>query len=69
MGDRIANQSNPVNIPSYVRTDAAISYKRHNWNAALNFKNIFNVKYYDTNAFFIFPQAPFTVQGTLSVQF
>jgi iron complex outermembrane recepter protein len=69
VGDRVANQSDPLIIPSYVRTDAAISYKSNNWRAALNFKNIFNVNYYDTNGFFIFPQAPFTVLGTVSVQF
>ncbi|MDM9382405.1 TonB-dependent siderophore receptor [Chlorogloeopsis sp. ULAP01] len=69
VGDRIANQSDPFTIPSYVRTDAAIAYRRDNWQAAINFKNIFNTRYYDTNGYLIFPQAPFTVLGTLSVSF
>jgi iron complex outermembrane recepter protein len=69
VGDRIANISDPFILPSYIRTDAVISYKQNNWSAALNFKNIFNVKYYETNGFFIFPQAPFTIQGTVSVNF
>ena len=69
VGDRIANQSDPFTIPSYVRTDAAISYKHDNWRAALNFKNIFDVKYYDTNGYLVFPQAPLTVLGSISVEF
>ncbi|WP_335137290.1 TonB-dependent siderophore receptor [Nostoc sp.] len=69
VGSRIANQSDPLTLPSYVRTDAAISYKRNNWRAALNFKNIFDLKYYDTNGYFLFPQAPLTVLGSISVEF
>ncbi|QKQ73073.1 TonB-dependent siderophore receptor [Nostoc sp. TCL240-02] len=69
VGSRIANQSDPYTLPSYVRTDASISYKRDNWRAALNFKNIFNVNYSETNGYLIFPQAPFTLQGTISVSF
>ncbi len=68
-GDRIANQNEPFILPSYVRTDALIAYKRDNWQAALNFKNIFNVKYYESNDYLTFPQPPFSVQGTISVTF
>ncbi|MCW5312702.1 TonB-dependent siderophore receptor [Nostoc sp. KVJ3] len=70
VGSRIANQSDdPYTLPSYVRTDASISYKRDRWRAALNFKNIFNTNYSETNGYLIFPQAPFTLQGTISVSF
>ncbi|MEH2308027.1 TonB-dependent siderophore receptor [Nostoc sp.] len=69
IGDRITNQSDPFTLPSYVRTDATIFYKRNDWGAALNFKNLFDVKYYETNGFYVFPQAPFTVQGTISFSF
>ncbi|MCC5599901.1 TonB-dependent siderophore receptor [Nostoc favosum] len=69
VGDRTANIEDPLTLPSYVRTDASISYKRDNWRAALNFKNIFNVKYYESNDYLTFPQAPFTLQGTVSVEF
>ncbi|MEH2120862.1 TonB-dependent siderophore receptor [Nostoc sp.] len=70
VGDRVNDYFDPIiTLPSYVRTDAVISYKRDNWQAALNFKNIFNVRYYETNWPLIFPQAPFTVQGTVSVTF
>ncbi|WP_335119175.1 TonB-dependent siderophore receptor [Nostoc sp.] len=68
-GDRTANIDDPFILPSYVTTDALIGYKRDNWQAALNFKNIFNVKYYESNDYLTFPQAPFTLQGTISVSF
>ncbi|WP_366941847.1 TonB-dependent receptor [uncultured Nostoc sp.] len=68
VGSRIVNQSDPDTLPSYLRTDAAISYKHDNWRAALNFKNIFNVRYYDTNGYFFVPQAPLTVLGTISFE-
>ncbi|MCW5312707.1 TonB-dependent siderophore receptor [Nostoc sp. KVJ3] len=69
VGDRITNQSDPLTLASYVRTDATIFYKRDGWGAALNFKNLFDVKYYETNGYYVFPQAPFTVQGTISFSF
>ncbi|MEH2286251.1 TonB-dependent siderophore receptor [Nostoc sp.] len=68
VGSRIANQSDPFTVSSYLRTDAAISYKHDNWRAALNFKNIFDVKYYDTQGYFVVPQAPLTVLGTISFE-
>jgi iron complex outermembrane receptor protein len=69
VGDRFANQSDLFRLPSYVRTDAAIYYRRDNWRAALNFRNLFDIEYYNTNGFIVFPQAPFTVLGTVSVTF
>ncbi len=68
-GDRTANIDDPFILPSYVTTEALIGYKRDNWRAALNFKNIFNVRYYESNDYLTFPQAPFTVQGTISFEF
>ncbi|WP_267894945.1 TonB-dependent siderophore receptor [Nostoc sp. 'Lobaria pulmonaria (5183) cyanobiont'] len=69
VGERVANQSEQFILPSYVRTDASISYKRDNWQVGLNFKNILDVKYYESNGYLTFPQAPFTVLGTISVTF
>ena len=68
-GEREAALPNDVKIPSYVRTDASISYKRNNLRAALNFKNLFDKKYYNSQGFFIVPAAPFTVLGSISVEF
>ncbi|MBW4693417.1 MAG: TonB-dependent siderophore receptor [Lyngbya sp. HA4199-MV5] len=69
VGDRTANIDDPLILPSYVRFDAALFYKWNNGRVALNFKNLGNVKYYESNDFLVFPQAPFTVQGTVSVSF
>lgn len=70
--DNVAGDSaNSFEIPSYVTTDAVIFYRRDGFRAALNFKNLFDVVYYE-NAFSrlrVSPGAPFTVQGTISWQF
>ncbi|MBW4630844.1 MAG: TonB-dependent siderophore receptor [Iphinoe sp. HA4291-MV1] len=68
-GEREAQLRNTFKIPSYVRADASISYKRDNWKVGLNFKNLFGTKYYDSQGFFLRPGAPFTVLGTFSVEF
>ncbi|WP_242045818.1 MULTISPECIES: TonB-dependent siderophore receptor [unclassified Calothrix] len=69
VGEREASLPNNLKIPSYVRTDASIFYKRDNWRAALNFKNLLDTKYYESQGFFIVPAAPFTVLGTVSFEF
>jgi iron complex outermembrane recepter protein len=38
---------NPVNIPSYFRTDAAIFYNRDRFGIALNIENLFDVEYFE----------------------
>jgi iron complex outermembrane receptor protein len=58
-----------VQLNSYFRTDARLFYRRNNWQAAVNIKNLFDVEYYNTQGFFITPQAPFTVLANISVQF
>jgi iron complex outermembrane receptor protein len=69
VGDREAQLPNTIELPSYLRADASIFYRRNNWRAALNFKNLFDTKYYRTQGFFITPEAPFTVLSTFSVEF
>ncbi|NJP09959.1 MAG: TonB-dependent receptor [Leptolyngbyaceae cyanobacterium RU_5_1] len=58
-------------LPSYIRTDAAIYYRRNNWRIGLNIKNLFDKTYYDTfqGSDIVYPGAPFTVVGSFSVQF
>lgn len=59
-------------IPSYLRTDAAIYYKRDNWKAAINIKNLFGVRYIESFNFgrnTIIPGAPFTIVGSISFEF
>lgn len=52
------------------RTDTAIFYRRDRWRGGLNIKNLLGVDYYesarDRNA--VFPGAPMTIQGTVSVE-
>lgn len=70
-GDRQGDLGNTFELPSFVRTDAAIYYRSGQFRAALNFKNLFDVYYFEsagsTNA--VYPAAPFTVLGTISWQF
>ncbi|MEH2277411.1 MAG: TonB-dependent siderophore receptor [Nostoc sp.] len=68
-GDREATLPNTFKIPSYVRADATIFYKRDNWRVGLNFKNLFDTTYYDSQGYILRPGAPLTVLGTFSVQF
>ena len=70
VGDRQANLPNDgVIIPSYVRTDASVFYKKRNWRVGLNFKNLLDTRYYDSQGYYLRPGAPLTVLGTISVEF
>jgi len=71
VGDREADLSNTSTLPSYWRTDSAVYYRRDNWRLALNFRNLFDETYYETaqSRDIIYPGAPFTVIGSLSIQF
>ncbi|MFN6563949.1 MAG: TonB-dependent siderophore receptor [Nostoc sp. ChiSLP01] len=71
VGDRQGDLANTFTLPSYLRTDASIFYKQERLRAQINFRNVFNVDYYETafGSFFVFPGEPFTVQGTISWQF
>lgn len=71
VGDTKGDLANTFTLPSYVRTDATIFYRRENWRVGLNFKNLFDLDYFesarDRNA--VFYGEPFTVLGTFSVSF
>ena len=72
VGEREADLPNSnAQLPSYFRTDAAIFYRRNNWRAAINIRNLFDDEYYETSQFrnIIYPGAPFTILGTLSFEF
>ena len=56
-------------LPSYTRFDARVSYQRNNYELGLNIKNLFDIRYYETQGFFLVPQEPLTVLGTASVTF
>jgi len=69
--DRPGNLSNDYEIPSYLRTDARVGYTRNNWQLALNFLNLFDVDYIQNGSFgrTANPGTPFTILGTISVEF
>ena len=71
VGEREGDEDNSFQVPDYTRTDASIFYKRNNWKAAVNFKNLFNIDYIESadNRERIEPGIPFTVLGSVSVKF
>jgi iron complex outermembrane recepter protein len=63
---------NTFTLPSYLRTDAAIYYRRNNWRAAINIENLFGVRYFESFNFgrnTVIPGAPFTVIGSFAIEF
>ncbi|MEH1881149.1 MULTISPECIES: TonB-dependent siderophore receptor [unclassified Nostoc] len=70
VGDVEANlPNNGVVLPSYVRTDASIFYKKENWRVGLNIKNLFDTTYYYSQGSYLRPGDPLSVLATISVQF
>ncbi len=71
VGERFGDFENSFKFDDYVRTDAAIFYRRDNWTVALNFKNLFDVDYIESGVgrVQISPGEPFTVIGSVSVRF
>ena len=71
VGDRLTQFSSNVKVPSYVRTDAALYYRRGRLDAALNFQNLFDLKYFDAagSNLQLYYGNPFTVILTLGWHF
>ena len=72
VGEREGDEENSFQISSYTRTDASIFYQRSNWKAAVNFKNLFDIDYIESPGFSrisVNPGIPFTVLGSVSVEF
>ena len=71
VGDRPGNLQNTYDIPSYLRADASIFYKRDRFQVGLNFKNLFDTEYFEIGYFGgrVGYGQPLTVQGTVSLQF
>ncbi len=72
VGDRQGDLENSFELPSYLRTDAAIYYRRNGFRAALNVNNLFNIEYFEAAQYGragIFPGAPLTVIGTIGWDF
>ncbi|MES1025789.1 TonB-dependent siderophore receptor [Gloeocapsa sp. BRSZ] len=60
-----------LQLPSYVRADAALFYRHENWRAAINIQNLFDIEYYEVaqNRTTIYPGAPFNIRATVSYDF
>jgi iron complex outermembrane receptor protein len=71
VADRPGDLDNTFTLPSYLRTDAAVYYRRDRLRAQLNFKNLFNVNYFESanGRNRIFPGAPFEVLATVGWEF
>ncbi|MBP5976098.1 TonB-dependent receptor [Brasilonema sp. CT11] len=48
VGDQQGDLNNTFELPSYLGSDAAIFYKRRQFRAQVNFRNLFNVDYFET---------------------
>ncbi len=70
-GNRPVDANDSFRLPGYTRFDASIFYDNHTYHAAINVRNLTNVKYYDgsQSATAIMPGAPVSVQGTIGVRF
>lgn len=68
VGERQADLENSFQLPSYFRTDAAIFYKQGHLRTQINFRNLFDVDYFESarSILRVYPGEPFTVQGTIS---
>jgi iron complex outermembrane recepter protein len=71
VGDRQGDLENTFEVPSYTRTDAAIFYNRDKFRAALNFRNLFDIEYFESaqTDLRVRPGDPFTVIGSVSFEF
>jgi iron complex outermembrane receptor protein len=73
VAERSGDLADTFQLPSYFRTDAALFYRRNNWKAQLNFRNLFNVEYFAGASFGsrleVTPGGPFTVLGSVSIEF
>ncbi|MEM1369540.1 MAG: TonB-dependent siderophore receptor [Cyanobacteria bacterium P01_H01_bin.15] len=71
VSERAGDINNSFFVDGYTRVDAAISYERENYRFGLNFQNLFNAKFIEgvRGRQEVYPGTPFTVIGTVSVEF
>ena len=71
VGEREGDSDNTFQVDDYLRTDAAIYYRRNDLNLALNFQNIFDDNYIEqvSNDLRLVYGDPFTVKFTASYEF
>ena len=71
VGDRQGDLENTFSLGDYLRTDAAVYYRRNQFNAAINIRNLFNVNYISSSSgrTYIDQGEPFTVVGSIRWEF
>ncbi|KAM3110472.1 TonB-dependent siderophore receptor [Phormidesmis sp. 146-33] len=71
VGDREGDLENTFSLGDYLRTDAAVYYRRNGFNAAINIRNLFNVNYISSSAYKLYVDRgePFTVVGSIGWEF
>ncbi|BAU65706.1 ferrichrome iron receptor [Stanieria sp. NIES-3757] len=71
VGEREGDLDNSFQIGDYLRTDAAIYYRREQLKLALNFQNLFDVDYIEVSDddLRVYPGDPFTVLFSASYEF
>ncbi|MDZ8087603.1 MAG: TonB-dependent siderophore receptor [Nostoc sp. DedQUE12b] len=72
VGTRSGDSANSFEIPDYLRTDAAIYYRRDGFKAGINIRNLFDRDYIrtsDDGSTFLRRGAPFTIFGSISWEF
>ncbi|MEM9805700.1 MAG: TonB-dependent siderophore receptor [Cyanobacteria bacterium P01_D01_bin.56] len=71
--ERQGDLANTFEVDDYLRTDAALYYRRNQFNAALNFRNLFDIDYISSVSFGNRLQVergdPFTIVGSVSWKF
>ncbi|MEH2387093.1 MAG: TonB-dependent siderophore receptor, partial [Nostoc sp.] len=72
VGERAALSDNSVELPNYLRTDAAIYYRRDHLNAAINIRNLFDTDYFRSTYGYTLGLergAPLTIIGSIRWEF
>lgn len=70
VSERWANDTNTVQVPSYVKVDLSATYETGIWYAQLNIFNLFDEVYYDqTHSLFAIPGAPLSGQFSIGAAF
>lgn len=71
VGERQGDFDNTFRLPSYLRTDVALFYRRDNWQVSLNVQNLFDIRYFEVAEFRenVQPGTPLSVVGKVSIQF
>ncbi len=70
-GETQGDLANSFTIPSYLRTDVSLFYRRNNFRASINVRNLFDLNYYEfaVSRNFVYAAEPLTVQATVSWRF